>query len=62
MDGKKLIEKFLCFIKGLFQFKRKNLSHWFRRIYQYIFSFCPDTLGLLNKSIMFSKTVCLKPS
>ena len=29
LDAKKAL---FCVIKGLFQFKRKILSHWFRRI------------------------------
>ena len=29
LDTKKAL---FCIIKGLFQFKRKNLSHWFKRM------------------------------
>ena len=42
-----------CVIKRLFQFKPKNLSHWFKRIQQSFFSVFPGTPGFLNKRIIY---------
>ena len=44
LDAKKVL---FCVIKGLFQFKHKNLSHSFR-IQQSFFSVLPGTRGFLN--------------